>query len=123
MSKQLLLKITIAIILLFFISMVVFYYFPGLKILRTIFGSVYVLFLPGLVLTYAFFREREVDIIERITLSFALSISIIPILIFYLNLIGMRINLVNVSLVVVAIIGISLSKIFWPKRKNLEFKV
>ena len=123
MSKQLLLKITIAIILLFFISMVVFYYFPGLKILRTIFGSVYVLFLPGLVLTYAFFREREVDIIERITLSFALSISIIPILIFYLNLIGMRINLVNVSLVVVVIIGISLSKIFWPKRKNLEFKV
>ncbi len=123
MSKQLLLKITIAIILLFFISMVVFYYFPGLKILRTIFGSVYVLFLPGLVLTYAFFREREVDIIERITLSFALSISIIPILIFYLNLIGMRINLVNVSLVVVAIIGISLSKIFWPKRKNLEFKI
>ena len=123
MSKQLLLKITIAIILLFFISMVVFYYFPGLKILRTIFGSVYVLLLPGFVLTYVFFREREVDIIERITLSFALSISIIPILIFYLNLIGMRINLVNVSLVVVAIIGISLSKIFWPKRKNLEFKV
>ena len=123
MSKQLLLKITIAIILLFFISMVVFYYFPGLKILRTIFGSVYVLFLPGLVLTYAFFREREVDIIERITLSFALSIAAVPIFVFYLNLVGMRINLVNVSVVVIAIVGLGLGKIFWPKRKNLEFKI
>ena len=123
MSKQFLLKITIAIILLFFISMVVFYYFPGLKILRTIFGSVYVLLLPGFVLTYVFFREREVDIIERITLSFALSIAAVPIFVFYLNLVGMRINLVNVSVVVIAIVGLGLGKIFWPKRKNLEFKI
>jgi len=61
-----------------------------LQSLRIVFGSFYVLFLPGHFLTYAFFPKKDIDFIERLTLSFALSIAIVPLLVFYLNLIGMK---------------------------------
>jgi len=85
---------------------------------RIVFGSVYVLFLPGLVLTFAFFKGREIDIIERVALSFALSIAIVPLLVFYLNLIGMKINALNASLVVAFIILAGLGVIYWQKKKG-----
>ena len=103
--------------------------------LRIIFGSVYVLFLPGFIITYIFFPkiqefdsgekqkgEREsgsIDWIERIALSFALSIAIVPLAVFYLNLIGLKINMLNSFLVVLGIIIISviILKIKQKKKK------
>lgn len=92
--------------------------------LRIVFGSVYVLFLPGFFLSYIFFpktkpleeklSKREtsekgsIDWIERMALSFALSIAIVPLLIFYLSLTGMKINLMNSFLTISGIIAISL---------------
>ncbi|MDD5638482.1 MAG: DUF1616 domain-containing protein [Candidatus Pacebacteria bacterium] len=85
---------------------------------RIVFGSVYILFLPGLVLTFAFFREKEIDIIERIALSFALSIAVVPLLVFYLNLIGMKIDVINIVLVVAIIVFGGIGVIFWKKEKT-----
>ena len=94
-----------------------------LESLRIVFGSVYVLFLPGFIISYLFFpktkdfdseespRENEkgaIDWIERIALSFALSIAIVPLVIFYLNLIGIKISLLNSFLTILGIILISL---------------
>lgn len=45
---------------------------------RLIIGSIFVLLLPGLVLTEAFFDKTEIDILERIAMSFVLSVSIVP---------------------------------------------
>lgn len=89
-----------------------------IKYLRIVFGSVYVLFLPGLVLTFVFFKKKEVDSIERIALAFALSIAIVPLLVFYLNLIGMKINVLNTSLVIAGIIGIGFGVIWRRKKKE-----
>ena len=99
-----------------------------LSSLRIIFGSVYVLFLPGFIISYIFFPEtkefdskdkdsKSIDWIERIALSFALSIAIVPLTIFYLNLIGIKINLLNSSLTILGIVLIS-SGILYYKRKN-----
>jgi uncharacterized membrane protein len=85
---------------------------------RIIFGSFYVLFLPGVVLTFAFFKGKEIDILERIALSFALSIAVVPLLVFYLNLIGMKINTLNVVLVIAFIILINLAIIYWREKKT-----
>lgn len=85
---------------------------------RIVFGSVYVLFLPGFIISYIFFpktkefeeKDKEqgaIDWIERIALSFALSIAIVPLVVFYLNLIGIKINLLNTSLEILGIIIIS----------------
>ena len=77
-----------------------------LSALRITLGTPYVLFLPGYIISFLFFKK--IDILERIALSFALSIAIVPLLIFYLNLIGMKINLLNSTLTIAAIIVISL---------------
>ena len=56
-----------------------------LQITRIILGSTFVLFIPGFAWTFALFKKNEIDIIERIALSFGLSIALVPLVIFYLN--------------------------------------
>lgn len=116
------------------ISLIISIWLPIAESFRIVFGSVYVLFLPGLVLSYVFFngstsspqdsltgspRGKEIDIIERITLSFALSIAVVPLLVFYLNLIGMKINVLNTVLTIALIIAAGLAIIFWQNKKSL----
>ena len=98
-----------------------------LESFRIIFGAIYVLFLPGFIISYIFFpktkefesnerlevqnldnKERaSIDWIERIALSFALSIATVPLVVFYLNLIGVKINLLNSFFTILGIIVIS----------------
>ena len=107
-----------------------------LESFRIIFGSVYVLFLPGFILSYIFFpktkpfeetnskdkdEEKEkgsIDWIERIALSFALSIAIVPLAVFYLNLIGLKIDLLNSFLTILGIIVISWVILYWKIKKK-----
>jgi len=90
---------------------------------RIVFGSFYILFLPGLVLTFAFFGKKEIDIIERIALSFALSIAVVPLLVFYLNLIGMKIDVLNVILVVFLVIMGGFGIMLWQKEKREKLDI
>lgn len=77
--------------LLFVLSCVLTFWL-GLSSFRIVFGSLMVLFVPGFSLSYAFFSVKEIDVLERIALSFALSIATVPLLVFYLNLAGLRIS-------------------------------
>ena len=72
---------------------------------RAVFGSALVLFVPGFVIVKLYFKE--IDIIEKVALSFALSIAIVPLVVFYLNKLGMRINTLNSFLSIVGIIAVS----------------
>jgi uncharacterized membrane protein len=67
-------------------------------------GAFYVLFLPGFVLSFLFFGRGNVDVIERTALSFALSVAVVPVVAFYLNLVGVKIKFWTVFLEVLAII-------------------
>lgn len=77
----------------------------GLIELVQIIGSVIFLFLPGLSLSFGLFPMKgEIDWIERIALGFGLSIAIVPIIMFLLNfLIGIKINLMSVSAIIVSL--------------------
>ena len=88
-----------------------------LQILRIIFGSVYVLFIPGFILTLIFFKkeDKEIDWLERITLSLALSIAIVPLTIFLFNLLGVSITSLSVFLEILLIIILSLTWIFFTR--------
>lgn len=97
-----------------------------LELLRIIFGSIYVLFLPGFIISYIFFpktkeyesqEKNSIDWIERIALSFALSIAIVPLAVFYLNLVGLKINLLNSFLTVLGVIIISLGILYFKNKK------
>ena len=122
------LKIVLIILSTLFILSLVISFFSELNLissLRIVYGSVYVLFLPGFLMSYLFFpvtseieKKGSIDWIERIALSFALSIAIVPLLIFYLNLAGMRITALNSVIVVLIIILLSLGIIF--RKKKLE---
>lgn len=101
-------------------SLVLTIWMSILDSLRIVFGSVYVLFLPGYLLTFLFFpkslnENERIDGIERIALSFALSIAVVPLMVFYLNLIGIKINLFNIFITILAIIIITLALCFYKK--------
>ncbi len=74
--------------------------------LRIIIGSIFVLFLPGYVWSYVLFKKDEMDIIERLALSFGLSIALVPLTVFWVNyLLKIKINLTNVTLIIVFLIA------------------
>lgn len=93
---------------------------------RVVFGSVYVLFIPGFIISYIFFpktsdsneeEDKGIDWLERIALSFALSIAIVPLAVFYLNLIGIKINFINTFFTILGIILISSVILLFKKNK------
>ena len=74
--------------------------------LRIVFGGFYILFLPGFAIVHLFFKDRE--LIEKIALSFALSIAIVPLTVFYLNFFfKIKITALNTVLIAFAIILIT----------------
>jgi LPXTG-motif cell wall-anchored protein len=130
-ATKYLLGTLIVLIILVIISVIItlFAKTPILSSLRIVFGSVYVLFLPGFIISYIFFpkthefdnknnEEKSIDWIERIALSFALSIAIVPLAVFYLNLIGLKINLLNSFLTILGILIISVGILYYKFRKN-----
>jgi len=117
--RKLIQYIIFSIVGLVVISLFVSLWLPITQAFRLVFGSIYILFLPGLVLSYVFFKKGEKDFIERIALSFALSIVIIPLLTFYFNLLfKVKINLLNVSLKVLAFTAVSSTILLWRARKS-----
>ena len=92
-----------------------------IEILRVIFGSMFVLFLPGFVWSYVFFEKGKIDEIERIALSFGLSIALVPLAVFWLNWIfKVKINLINTSLVILALIGIAAGMLYVRREKESD---
>ena len=81
-------------------------HFPGL---RATFGVLLVSFLPGFCWTLVFFRGRQVSVVERIALSFGISIAFVTLFIFAVNRVaGVTINGVNSLVAIVVLIVVPL---------------
>jgi uncharacterized membrane protein len=90
-----------------------------LDIVRMIFGGIFVLFVPGFCWSFLFFKRKSIDSIERIALSFGLSIALVPLIVFWLNWIfDMRITELSV---VLTICGISVLAIILHKTTTLTY--
>ncbi len=80
----------------------------AVEVLRLIFGGLFVLFIPGLAWSYVFFLRKNIDWIERIALSFGLSIALVPLSVFWLNwLFDMKITLLSTLLTVCGLVVIA----------------
>jgi len=80
----------------------VFPFLERLPIIRAILGFILVFFLPGFAWTLVFFKQ--INVIERVTLSFGLSIVVVTLGLLLLDrLIGITITGFNSVLVIVAI--------------------
>ena len=85
-----------------------------LPIVRAVLGVILMFFLPGFAWTLVFFKQ--INIIERIALSFGLSIAIVALSIIVLNvLLGIRINGGNALLIIIVLTGIPLA-VYYLKR-------
>jgi uncharacterized membrane protein len=99
-----------------------------LEVSRIIFGGMFVLFLPGFAWSFVFFTRKNIDLIERIALSFGLSIALVPLSVFWLNwLFYMKISILNTSLtvcglIIVAAIYIIARKQSWGKSITNKFR-
>ena len=92
--------------------------FETYEVVRIVLGSIFVLFIPGFAWSYIFFGKGEIDLIERIALSFGLSIALIPLTVFWLNwLLHVPINLTNVTIIVVVLTVIPLIHFYLKHRK------
>lgn len=76
---------------------------------RMILGFLMVFFVPGYALTWALFPgKKEVDYIERFALAVGLSISVVVLVIYLLNVsVGVKINFVNSVAIILSITAAS----------------
>ncbi len=101
MDKDLLGSILISTFLLAIILLT-----PNIGFLRVFLGLLFVLFLPGYVFIATLFPGRDIDWIERIALSFGLSIAIVPLIGLGLNYtpFGIRLIPILISLYIFIIV-------------------
>ncbi len=79
-----------------------FPFLERLPIVRALLGFIFVFFLPGFAWTLVFFRQ--VNVIERVALSFGLSIAVVTLSLLLLNkLIGIKITGFNSVLVIIVV--------------------
>lgn len=82
----------------------IFGFVEGLSVIRAIVGFILVFFLPGFAWTLVFFRGKQVNVVERVALSFGLSIAVVTISIFALNLlVGVEITGFNSVLIIIVV--------------------
>jgi len=92
----------------------IFPFLEKLPAIRAILGFILVFFLPGFAWTLVFFKN--INIIERVALSFGLSIAVVTLSILTLNvLLGIRITGLN-SLLIIIIVTIIPVAFYYLKR-------
>ncbi len=122
-SKYFLVGIIVAFLVVLSLAIGLFTPLGFLESFRVVFGSIYVLFLPGFLITWIIFPKNKangIDWLERIALSFALSIAIVPLVVFYLNLIGLKISALMSFLTVTLINLIACAVIYWRITKDVR---
>lgn len=114
-------KYTLLTIFIFvIISLILSIWLSILQSFRIIFGAIYLLFIPGFVWSWVFWKKGALDVIERFILSLILSIAIVPLVVFLLNKVGMGINLFNSFLEILGIIILGFIIILFETNKILN---
>jgi len=120
----------IIILLLISILLVPIILFDINQTIRIMFGLPFILFIPGYLLIYTLFpkQNKEIDFIERIALSFGLSIAIVPLIGLGLNYTPFGITLSSVlsaNLIFILIMA-ALSYLRWlqtPIRQRINYTI
>ncbi|MFH1031672.1 MAG: DUF1616 domain-containing protein [Chloroflexota bacterium] len=87
-------------------------------VVRAILGFVLVFFLPGFGWTLVFFKQ--INVVERIALSFGLSVALVTVSILIANRAGVKITGANsvIVIIVLVILPLAIYCINWFARKN-----
>lgn len=94
----------LSIFILLIFTLILSIWLTFLRSFQVIFGAVYLLFLPGFVWSWVIWKENKLDNLERSILSLVISISLVPLVVLFLNKLGIRINPVNSTIEVFGVI-------------------
>jgi uncharacterized membrane protein len=72
-----------------------------------ILSVIFLLFIPGLIVSYIFFPSRGLEIVERAVVSFGLSVVLIPPAILFINWINIPVNMYSIMLVIVLLLSLA----------------
>jgi len=98
-----------------------FPFLERLPVIRAILGFVLVFFLPGFAWTLVLFRQ--IAPVERVLLSLALSIAVVTLSLFVINMLfGMRIGGLNAVIVIIVITVIPIAVYYLTRRMRKREK-
>jgi uncharacterized membrane protein len=83
-------------------------------------GFIYILFVPGFVWSFVFFPKREINWVERIALSVAISVGLMTLSIFWLNWV-LDVKITEISACLVAA-GLPLIGLVFVAVRNPDFR-
>lgn len=84
-------------------------FFESIPAIRAILAFILMFFLPGFAWTLVFFGRKQINILERLVISFGLSIAVVALTIFALNrLVGMGISGFNALVIIIVVTAIPL---------------
>lgn len=89
------------------------------EMVRAAVGGFFVLYVPGYFLSFLFLTGGKVDGVERAAISFALSVAVVPLIAFYMNLVGVKISAFSVLLEVLGIVACCVAFLYY---KNIYSK-
>ncbi|MFH1560397.1 MAG: DUF1616 domain-containing protein [Chloroflexota bacterium] len=76
----------------------------AVELLRAVLGSAVILFLPGFSWSLVLLAGQEVGVVGRVATSFGLSLVLVPLTVFWLNLtLGLKVTPLNTVLVTLAL--------------------
>ncbi|MFH0780154.1 MAG: DUF1616 domain-containing protein, partial [Parcubacteria group bacterium] len=123
----------IATLILFITSVSLSFWYPLLKSLEIIFGSVFVVFMPGYFLTYLFFpksndifiddekKSKSLDWIERVIYSIFLSITLTTLIFMFIQNFNVKISTTIFALtMILANIGLGIFTTFYVRKQNRQ---
>lgn len=115
------LKILIkAVLALIITSLILAIWMPFLQAIRIISSFVIFLIIPGYTYSWLFWKKDQIPKIERIVISPILSLVIVPLVIFALNRVGVKINLVTISIEILCIIFIGIMIMLLTNKTNFR---
>ncbi len=86
-----------------------------IRTFKIIIECIYVLFLPGFVISLIFYKFGKIDKVERFALTLAISISVLSVCTFIVNLMGISISKQNLYFEVGIIILFSVLILFFKR--------
>lgn len=88
------------------LSLILSLWLPAWQSFRIVFGIFYILFLPGFIWSWFFWEKNQINIPERLALSIVISIGIVPVIVFLLDKLEVKISVYNTLIEITCIIAL-----------------
>lgn len=108
----------ITLLLLIGLPLFMSIWLPASKAFRLVYGFLYLLFFPGFLWSYVFWRPNELNKIPRLILALTISLAIVPLTVFTGYKIGIKINTITIFLEILFILAVGVIIISYQSLKK-----